>query len=199
MTKVEDMAYCLTGIFGIFIPVLCGEKNRAFTRLREELLKESGDLSLLNQRLVDIYATHLPESWEQRRLRSVMVVMSMRSTEEKEHLFSGPRMFKTSIVSARYCILYGAGVIYTGWKVTTKGTYCMFTWKIVHSVVATAETREESSATRPTHPDYSPSKRTPGLKWRRPIFIGNIQLSIIDHHWCFGRAVPSFARCSCDS
>ncbi|KIK77909.1 hypothetical protein PAXRUDRAFT_36725 [Paxillus rubicundulus Ve08.2h10] len=47
-TKVEDMAYCLSGIFGIFIPVLYGEKDRAFSRLQEELLKQSDDVSLFD-------------------------------------------------------------------------------------------------------------------------------------------------------
>ncbi|KIJ09369.1 hypothetical protein PAXINDRAFT_87514, partial [Paxillus involutus ATCC 200175] len=47
-TKVEDMAYCLCGIFGVFIPILYGEKDRAFTRLQEELLKQSSDLSLFD-------------------------------------------------------------------------------------------------------------------------------------------------------
>ncbi|KIJ07196.1 hypothetical protein PAXINDRAFT_103062 [Paxillus involutus ATCC 200175] len=47
-TKMEDMAYCLTGIFGVFIPVLYGEKEFAFSRLQEELLKRSNDTSLFD-------------------------------------------------------------------------------------------------------------------------------------------------------
>ncbi|KIJ09088.1 hypothetical protein PAXINDRAFT_102352 [Paxillus involutus ATCC 200175] len=47
-TKVEDMAYCLSGIFGVFIPVLYGEKGRAFSRLQEELLKQTDDVSLFD-------------------------------------------------------------------------------------------------------------------------------------------------------
>ncbi|KIJ09089.1 hypothetical protein PAXINDRAFT_17819 [Paxillus involutus ATCC 200175] len=42
------MAYCLSGIFGVFIPVLYGEKDRAFSRLQEELLKQSDDVSLFD-------------------------------------------------------------------------------------------------------------------------------------------------------
>lgn len=45
-TRVEDMAYCLLGIFGVNMPLLYGEGIRAFTRLQEEIMKESADQSL---------------------------------------------------------------------------------------------------------------------------------------------------------
>jgi len=45
-TRAEDMAYCLLGIFGVQIPMLYGEGNKAFIRLQEEIIKESNDLSL---------------------------------------------------------------------------------------------------------------------------------------------------------
>ena len=46
-TRKEDIAYCLLGIFGINMPLLYGEGKRAFTRLQEEILKESHDQSIL--------------------------------------------------------------------------------------------------------------------------------------------------------
>ena len=46
-TRVEDTAYCLIGIFGINLPLLYGEGERAFIRLQEEVVKNSNDLSLL--------------------------------------------------------------------------------------------------------------------------------------------------------
>ena len=46
-TRPEDMAYCLLGIFGINIPLLYGEGNRAFIRLQEEILRTSDDHSVL--------------------------------------------------------------------------------------------------------------------------------------------------------
>lgn len=46
-TRVEDMAYCLLGIFGVNLPLLYGEGERAFIRLQEEVAKNSNDLSLL--------------------------------------------------------------------------------------------------------------------------------------------------------
>lgn len=45
-TRVEDRAYSLMGIFGIYMPLIYGEGERAFTRLQEEIMKVSDDQSL---------------------------------------------------------------------------------------------------------------------------------------------------------
>lgn len=45
-TRTEDIAYCLLGIFGINMTLLYGERDRAFTRLQEEIMKEIDDQSL---------------------------------------------------------------------------------------------------------------------------------------------------------
>ncbi|KAK0654339.1 hypothetical protein QBC41DRAFT_332202 [Cercophora samala] len=45
-TRVEDMAYCLLGIFDINMPLLYGEGKRAFARLQEEILKDTEDDSI---------------------------------------------------------------------------------------------------------------------------------------------------------
>ena len=45
-TRVEDMAYCLMGIFSINMPPLYGEGSRAFLRLQEEIMRRSYDTSL---------------------------------------------------------------------------------------------------------------------------------------------------------
>ncbi|KAK3364641.1 hypothetical protein B0T25DRAFT_599039 [Lasiosphaeria hispida] len=37
-TRVEDIAYCLFGIFGVNMPLLYGEGEKAFVRLQQELL-----------------------------------------------------------------------------------------------------------------------------------------------------------------
>jgi hypothetical protein len=42
-TRVEDMSYCLLGIFEVNMPLLYGEGERAFLRLQEEVLKVTGD------------------------------------------------------------------------------------------------------------------------------------------------------------
>lgn len=46
-TRVEDMAYCLLGIFDVNMPLLYGEGEKAFTRLQEEIIKTSHDESVL--------------------------------------------------------------------------------------------------------------------------------------------------------
>ncbi|KAK4443506.1 hypothetical protein QBC34DRAFT_211026 [Podospora aff. communis PSN243] len=45
-TRIEDKAYCLMGIFGVNMPLLYGEGNRAFIRLQEEILKSTDDESI---------------------------------------------------------------------------------------------------------------------------------------------------------
>jgi hypothetical protein len=45
-TRTEDLAYCLLGIFGISMPLLYGEGERAFVRLQEEIMKTSDDQTL---------------------------------------------------------------------------------------------------------------------------------------------------------
>lgn len=46
-TRIEDMAYCLLGIFGVKMPLLYGEGDNAFFRLQEEIVKRSTDQSIL--------------------------------------------------------------------------------------------------------------------------------------------------------
>jgi len=45
-TRVEDVAYCLLGIFDISMPLLYGEGKKAFIRLEKEILSSSHDPSL---------------------------------------------------------------------------------------------------------------------------------------------------------
>lgn len=45
-TRAEDIAYCLLGLFGVNMPLLYGEGDRAFLRLQEEILKETDDHSI---------------------------------------------------------------------------------------------------------------------------------------------------------
>lgn len=45
-TVPEDTAYCLFGLFGVNMPMLYGEGERAFIRLQEEIMKHSADHSL---------------------------------------------------------------------------------------------------------------------------------------------------------
>ena len=45
-TRLEDIAYCMLGIFDINMPLLYGEGSRAFGRLQEEILKSNDDQTL---------------------------------------------------------------------------------------------------------------------------------------------------------
>ncbi|KAH6848199.1 heterokaryon incompatibility protein-domain-containing protein [Chaetomium sp. MPI-CAGE-AT-0009] len=45
-TRAEDMAYCLLGIFDINMPLLYGEREKAFTRLQQAILQQTDDLSI---------------------------------------------------------------------------------------------------------------------------------------------------------
>ena len=46
-TRIEDQAYSLLGIFGVNMPMLYGERTRAFVRLQQEIIKSSTDQSIL--------------------------------------------------------------------------------------------------------------------------------------------------------
>jgi hypothetical protein len=46
-TRIEDEAYCLLGIFGVNMPMLYGEGERAFYRLQEEIIRHTEDYSFL--------------------------------------------------------------------------------------------------------------------------------------------------------
>ena len=50
-TRLEDVAYCLLGIFDVNMPLLYGEEEKAFRRLQEEILKSTPDLSILGWKL----------------------------------------------------------------------------------------------------------------------------------------------------
>lgn len=45
-SRLEDMAYCLLGVFDISMPLLYGKGARSFVRLQEEILKVSDDQTI---------------------------------------------------------------------------------------------------------------------------------------------------------
>jgi len=45
-TRIEDVAYCLLGIFGVHLSFVYGEEHRAFRRLQEAIILSVPDLSL---------------------------------------------------------------------------------------------------------------------------------------------------------
>ena len=46
-SRVEDIAYCLMGLFDVNMPLLYGEGDKAFRRLQEAIVNESADHSIL--------------------------------------------------------------------------------------------------------------------------------------------------------
>lgn len=61
-TRVEDMAYCMLGIFGLNMPLLYGEGSRAFVRLQEELIKISNDQTIFCWTWFEDFDV-LPDEW----------------------------------------------------------------------------------------------------------------------------------------
>ncbi|KAF9237737.1 hypothetical protein BU15DRAFT_62936 [Melanogaster broomeanus] len=47
-TKPEDISYCLLGIFDVQMPVMYGEREKAFVRLQEAIMKKTTDPSLFH-------------------------------------------------------------------------------------------------------------------------------------------------------
>lgn len=45
-TRLEDEAYCLLGLFDIYMPTLYGEGRNAFRQLQEEIMRQSIDTTL---------------------------------------------------------------------------------------------------------------------------------------------------------
>ncbi|KAI0975174.1 heterokaryon incompatibility protein-domain-containing protein [Xylaria arbuscula] len=55
-TRVEDMAYCLIGLFDVNMPLLYGEGRKAFARLQLEILQRNYDPSIFMHILDDCQA-----------------------------------------------------------------------------------------------------------------------------------------------
>lgn len=53
-TRIEDIAYCLLGIFDVNMPLLYGEGNKAFVRLQECIIQHSDDMSIFAWTGVDL-------------------------------------------------------------------------------------------------------------------------------------------------
>jgi hypothetical protein len=78
-TRVEDLAYSLLGLFNVNMPLLYGEREAAFTRLQEEILRKSNDESILLWEADGLsllakspkaFATHLPHITEEMKFNA---------------------------------------------------------------------------------------------------------------------------------
>ncbi|KAK1993033.1 HET-domain-containing protein [Colletotrichum falcatum] len=87
-TRKEDMAYCLMGIFGVNMPLLYGEGMRAFTRLQEAILQETGDNSIFAR--YSNYNTSSQEAAFDQHILSGLLVPSPVEFSQFQHLRSLP-------------------------------------------------------------------------------------------------------------
>jgi hypothetical protein len=61
-TRIEDLAYCLLGIFDLNLPLLYGEEKGAFRRLQGEIIRTTGDMSIFAWRLLPLNNDDKPMS-----------------------------------------------------------------------------------------------------------------------------------------
>lgn len=57
-SRIEDRAYSLMGLFGVFMPMLYGEGERAFRRLQEEIMKQNEDYTMFTWQSPDLTAAY---------------------------------------------------------------------------------------------------------------------------------------------
>ncbi|KAH6720173.1 hypothetical protein BKA61DRAFT_594415 [Leptodontidium sp. MPI-SDFR-AT-0119] len=57
-TRVEDMSYCLFGLFDVHLPLIYGEGWKAFVRLQEAIILETSDLSIFAWRVDFVDQAH---------------------------------------------------------------------------------------------------------------------------------------------
>ncbi|KPM43234.1 hypothetical protein AK830_g3359 [Neonectria ditissima] len=58
-TRIEDIAYCMLGVFDINMPLLYGEGSKAFVRLQEEIIKVSNDHTIFCW----TWTNSVPQDW----------------------------------------------------------------------------------------------------------------------------------------
>ncbi|KAF9692825.1 hypothetical protein EKO04_009224 [Ascochyta lentis] len=81
-TRVEDLAYCLLGLFDIQMPLLYGEGKKAFIRLQEEILKTTDDYSLFAWRALDC----TPSTYRGLLARSPLEFRNCQSFEREDSI-----------------------------------------------------------------------------------------------------------------
>ncbi|CAG7561766.1 unnamed protein product [Fusarium equiseti] len=95
-TRVEDIAYCLLGIFDVHMPMMYGEGSRAFERLQEEIIKQTTDMSIFAWKAKDMsqeYRGILAQSpAEFAHCRHLSLAPSMRSGFETAMTNKGLRL-----------------------------------------------------------------------------------------------------------
>ncbi|KAH7882240.1 hypothetical protein F5I97DRAFT_2076061 [Phlebopus sp. FC_14] len=118
-TRIEDIAYCLTGIFGVSMTIAYGEGKRAFYRLMEAIIHRCGEWQIMawaGQPSADSAA--LPESPRCFRQLASHPDSSTGSGECEQKAWRGDRNYVRRVAAQSYprqhsleiCTLYeGAG------------------------------------------------------------------------------------------
>lgn len=78
-SRQEDAAYCLLGLFGVYMPLIYGEGDNAFLRLQEEICRMTNDLSLF------AWKASPPAGAEQRQQQQMFRGIFARSASEFAH------------------------------------------------------------------------------------------------------------------
>jgi len=81
-TRKEDLAYCLLGIFGINMPLLYGEGERAFLRLQEKIIRHTDDHSIFAWRLNSLFTWRNSPMWSD--FNGVLATTPNESAESRD-------------------------------------------------------------------------------------------------------------------
>ena len=99
-TRIEDMAYCLLGLFNINMPLLYGEGERAFVRLQEEIIKSTGDLSVFCWRdpSTSFYSGCGPFARSPQYFRGLSVIPAVDDALTSHHMTNKGLKIKLSLI-----------------------------------------------------------------------------------------------------
>lgn len=88
-TRIEDLSYCLLGIFQVNMPLIYGEGPKAFIRLQEEIIKNSNDVSIFawqsSGKVMETYDEEQPYHLKH-RFSSGLLARSPRYFKNSGHL-----------------------------------------------------------------------------------------------------------------
>ncbi|RPD59137.1 hypothetical protein L226DRAFT_561198 [Lentinus tigrinus ALCF2SS1-7] len=93
-TRVEDQAYYLMGIFGVYMPTIYGERNNAFRRLQEEILKRDPDHTILVDSSTTVSISD--PSWDWAYTARLMACTMTPGRRPRQPLAESPKSFLPS-------------------------------------------------------------------------------------------------------
>ena len=93
-TRIEDQAYCLMGIFGVYMPTIYGERNHAFRRLQDEILKRDPDHTILVDSSTTVSIDN--PSWDWTCTARLMACTMTPGRRPRQPLAESPKSFQPS-------------------------------------------------------------------------------------------------------